>query len=90
MNRKIGVSIGSAWSRSDGISTAGTRRAAGAGVAAVDGVGRGRGNLQRGVDIPGRWSRGPARLGSIIYSGVHYRLLSLFVGASSTTEGLEF
>ena len=54
MNRKIGVSIGSAWSRSDGISTAGTRRAAGAGVAAVDGVSRGRGNLQRGVDIPGR------------------------------------
>ena len=43
MSRKRGVPIGSAWSRSDDISTTGTGGAAGAGVAAVDGVGRGRG-----------------------------------------------
>ena len=41
--RNIGVPIGSARLRSDGISTAGAEGAAGAGVAAVDGVGRGRG-----------------------------------------------
>ena len=43
MTRRKGVPIGSAWSRSDEISTAGTGGAAGAEVAAVDGVGRGRG-----------------------------------------------
>ena len=43
MSLKRGVPIGSAWSRSDDISTAGTGGAARAGVAAVDGVGRRRG-----------------------------------------------
>ena len=43
MSRKRGVPIGSAWSRSDGISTAGIEGAAGAGVAANDGVGCDRG-----------------------------------------------
>ena len=41
--RNIRVPIGSARSRSDEIGTVGTGEAAGAGVAAVDGVGRGRG-----------------------------------------------
>ena len=41
--RNIGVPIDSVRSRSDGIGTAGTGEAAGAGVAAVDRVGRGRG-----------------------------------------------
>ena len=42
MSRRKGVATGSAWSPSDGISTSGTGGVAGAGVAAVDGVGRGR------------------------------------------------
>ena len=42
-SRTIGVPIGSARSRSDGIGTVGTEEAAGAGVAAVDEIGRGRG-----------------------------------------------
>ena len=41
-SRGIGVPIGSARSRTDGISIVGTGEAVGAGVAAVDGVGRGR------------------------------------------------
>ena len=41
--RNIGIPMGSARSRSDGIGTVGIGEAAGAGVAAVDGVGRGRG-----------------------------------------------
>ena len=40
--RNIGVPTGSARSRSDGISPAGTGEAAGAGIMAVDGVDRGR------------------------------------------------
>ena len=42
-SRKRGVSTGSAQSRSDGIGTVGTDEAAGAGVTAVGGAGRGRG-----------------------------------------------
>ena len=42
VSRKRGVSIGSAYSRSDGISTAGTGGAVGAWVAAIDRVDRGR------------------------------------------------
>ena len=42
-NRNIGVPIGSARSRTDGNGTVGTGEAVGAGVAAVDGVCRGRG-----------------------------------------------
>ena len=42
-SRNIGIPIGSARSRSDGIDTVGTGEAAGAGVAAMDGVGHGRG-----------------------------------------------
>ena len=43
MSRKRGITIGSAWSWSDGISTAGIGGAAAARVVAVDGVGCGRG-----------------------------------------------
>ena len=42
ISRKKGVPTGSARSRSDGIGTVGTDEAAGAGVAAVGGTGRGR------------------------------------------------
>ena len=41
--RNIGVPIGSARSRSDRIDTLETGEAAGGGITAVDGVGRGRG-----------------------------------------------
>ena len=45
--RNIGIPIDSARSRSDGISTAGPGGAAGAGIAVVDGVDRGRGTRGR-------------------------------------------
>ena len=89
MSRRRGVSIGSAWSRSDEISTAGTGGAAGAGVTVVDGVGRGRGTRDRfGTRLEdGRGA--PPGPTSYSTAGVHYPLPSPFVGASSTTEGLE-
>ena len=48
-SRNRGVPIGSARSRSGGIDTVGTGEAAGAEVAAVDGVGRGRGTCGRAL-----------------------------------------
>ena len=83
----MGVPICFARSRSDGISTAGTGKAAGAGVAAVDGVGRssGTGVLALRADDRGA----PPGPNPYSTAGVYHRLLSLFVGASSTTEGPE-
>ena len=81
-SRKRGVPTGSARSRLDGIGTVGTGEAAGAGVAAVGGAGRGRethgGVLARLVD-----GRGARRAQSHSrQQGVPYQLLLLYVGAS--------
>ena len=56
-------------SRSDVIGTVGTGEVAEAGVAAVGGPGRGRGNSRRGVSPPGKWSRGPAGAKAIVDIG---------------------
>ena len=87
--RNIGVPIGSARSRSDGIGTVDTGEAAGTGVAAVDRVGLGRGTRDGVLTlrVDGRGASPDPNPEST--AGVHYRLLSLFVGASLTTEGLE-
>ena len=73
VSRKSGVPIGSAWSRSDEISAAGTGEAAGAGVAAVDEVGRGRGTRD-GVSTLRADGRGaPPGLNPLSTAGVYHR-----------------
>ena len=66
--RNIGVSIGFARSRSDWIGTVGDQRG---GRSRGHGDRRGRPrswDSRRGVDTPGRWSRGPAGSESMLYS----------------------
>ena len=88
MSRKREVSIGSAWSRSDGNGTVPTGESAIEGVGAAGGAGRGRGT--RGGVAPrlddGRGAPPGPNPQSV--AAVHFPLLSRFVGASSTTEGL--
>ena len=89
MSCSRGGPIGSAWSRSNQISTAGTGGAAEAGIAVFDGVSGGRGT-RGGVELRLEDGRGaPPGPNPKSTLGVHYLLLSLFVGVSSTTEGLQ-
>ena len=87
--RNIGLLTCSAQSRWGGINTAGTVATTGAGVAAVDEIGRGRGTRGQVLTLREDNREPPSGPNLQPTAKGHYRLLSLFVGASSMTEGLE-
>ena len=75
------VTVGRTWHRADRRAGESRGRDASESAAAE--------KLAAGLYLVCKMAEDPAGPEFIIYSGVNYPLLSLFVGASSTTEGLE-